>query len=95
MAKEVFELIFKKDIDPERYVEEKGLKTMNDENALRAAAEEIMKANPQSVEDYQAGKTKAMGFLVGQVMKATKGKADPAIVNRLLGELLQSEEQQR
>lgn len=95
VAKEVFELIFKKDIDPERYVEEKGLKTMNDENALRAAAEEIMKANPQSVEDYQAGKTKAMGFLVGQVMKATKGKADPAIVNRLLGELLQSEEQQR
>ena len=95
VAKEVFELIFKKDIDPEQYVEEKGLKTMNDENALRAAAEEIMKANPQSVEDYQAGKTKAMGFLVGQVMKATKGKADPAIVNRLLGELLQSEEQQR
>ncbi len=88
MAKEVFEVMFEKDIDPEQYVEEKGLKTVNDEGALRKTVEEVIAANPQSVEDYRGGKEKALGFLVGQTMKAMKGKADPAMVNRLLKELL-------
>lgn len=88
VAKEVFELIFKEDIDPEWYVEEKGLKTVNDEGALRAAVEQVIKDNPQSVEDYRGGKEKAIGFLVGQTMKAMKGKANPGMVNQLLKELL-------
>ena len=88
VAKEVFEEIFKNDVDPEVYVEEKGLKTVNDEGALRKTVEEVIANNPQSVEDYRNGKEKAIGFLVGQTMKAMKGKADPAMVNQLLKELL-------
>ena len=88
VAKEVFEEMFAKDVDPKQYVEEHGLKTVNDEGALRKMVEEVIAANPQSVEDYRNGKEKAIGFLVGQTMKAMKGKADPASVNQLLRELL-------
>ncbi|MBP3602668.1 MAG: Asp-tRNA(Asn)/Glu-tRNA(Gln) amidotransferase subunit GatB [Lachnospiraceae bacterium] len=88
VAKEVFEEMFKNDIDPEKYVEDKGLKTVSDEGALRKTVEEVIANNPQSVEDYRNGKEKAIGFLVGQTMKAMKGKADPGMVNRLLKELL-------
>ena len=88
VAKEVFELVFKEDIDPDKYVEEKGLKTVNDEGELRAVVEKVIADNPQSVEDYRAGKEKAIGFLVGQTMKAMKGKANPGLVNQLLKELL-------
>jgi aspartyl-tRNA(Asn)/glutamyl-tRNA(Gln) amidotransferase subunit B len=88
VAKEVFEIIFEKDIDPDQYVEEKGLKTVNDEGALRETIEKIVAENPQSVADYHAGKKKAMGFLVGQTMKAMKGKANPAMVNQILQEIL-------
>ena len=88
IAKEVFEVMFEEDVDPEKYVEEKGLKTVNDEGALRKTIEEIIAANPQSVEDYHNGKDRAIGFLVGQTMKAMKGKADPAMVNQILKELL-------
>ena len=88
VAKEVFEEMFKNDIDPEKYVEEKGLKTVSDEGALRKTVEEVITNNPQSVEDYRNGKEKAIGFLVGQTMKAMKGKADPGMVNQLLKELL-------
>lgn len=88
VAKEVFEVMFDANVDPEQYVEEKGLKTVNDEGALRRTVEEVIAANPQSVADYHNGKEKAIGFLVGQTMKAMKGKADPASVNRILKELL-------
>lgn len=88
VAKEVFEQIFLNDIAPERYVEEKGLKVVSDEGALKSAIEVILAANPQSVEDYRNGKEKAMGFLVGQTMRSMKGKADPGAVNRILKELL-------
>ena len=88
VAKEVFEIMFEQDVDPEHYVEEKGLKTVNDEGALRKTNEEVIAANPQSVEDYHNGKDRAIGFLVGQTMKAMKGKADPALVNQILKELL-------
>ena len=88
VAKEVFEEIFKNDIDPDKYVEEKGLKMVSDEGALRRTIEEVIANNPQSVEDYRNGKEKAIGFLVGQTMKAMKGKADPGMVNQLLKELL-------
>ena len=88
VAKEVFEVLFDEDIDPVAYVEEKGLRTVNDEGALRGIVEQVLAENPQSVEDYKNGKEKAIGFLVGQTMKAMRGKADPAAVNRLLKELL-------
>lgn len=88
-AKEVFEVVFKEDADPETYVEEHGLKSVNDEGALRAVIEEIVAANPQSVADYKGGKQKAMGFLVGQTMRAMKGKADPGSVNKILKEILE------
>lgn len=88
VAKEVFEKIFAEDIDPEAYVEENGLKVVNDEGALRAVIEEVIAANPQSVTDYRNGKERARGFLVGQTMRAMKGKADPAMVNKMVEELL-------
>ncbi len=88
VAKEVFEEIFYHDVDPKQYVEEKGLKTVNDEGALRTTIEQIIADNPQSVTDYHNGKEKAIGYLVGQTMKAMKGKADPAMVNQILKELL-------
>ena len=88
VAKTVFQEIFEHDVDPEAYVEEKGLKVVNDEGALKTTIEEILAANPQSVADYKGGKEKAMGFLVGKTMKAMKGKADPAMVNQILRELL-------
>ena len=88
VAKEVFEVMFEQDIEPEQYVEEKGLKTVHDEGALLKAVEEVIAGNPQSVADYRGGKEKALGFLVGQTMKAMKGKADPAMVNRALREKL-------
>lgn len=88
VAKEVFEIMFDKDIDPEAYVKEKGLKTVSDSSELKGIVEKIISENPQSVADYRSGKEKAIGFLVGQTMKAMKGKADPAVVNDLLKELL-------
>ncbi|MCD7834037.1 MAG: Asp-tRNA(Asn)/Glu-tRNA(Gln) amidotransferase subunit GatB [Lachnospiraceae bacterium] len=88
VAKEVFEQIFREDVDPEAYVEEHGLKTVNDEGELRTVVEGVIAANPQSVADYKGGKEKALGFLVGQTMKAMKGKANPAAVNAMLRELL-------
>ena len=88
VAKEVFEVMFEKDIDPESYVEEKGLKTVNDEGLLKKTVEAVIAANPQSVEDYKNGKEKAIGFLVGQTMKAMQGKAEPGMVNSMLRELL-------
>ena len=84
VAKEVFEQIFKENVDPEVYIEEHGLKTVNDEGALKATIEQIVSENPQSVADYKGGKKKAIGFLVGQTMKAMKGKANPGMVNQIL-----------
>ncbi len=89
VAKEVFAQIFREDIDPEKYVEEHSLKTISDDGALRAVIEDILAANPQSVADYKGGKQKAMGFLVGQTMRAMKGKADPGSVNRIWKEVLE------
>ena len=88
VAKEVFEQMFADDIDPKQYVEEHGLKTVNDEGALRQTIEQVIKDNPQSVDDYHNGKEKAIGFLVGQTMKVMKGKANPGMVNQILKELL-------
>ena len=88
VAKEVFEKVFAEDVDPEKYVEDHGLKTVNDEGALRTLAEEVIAKNPKAVEDFKGGKEKALGALVGQIMKAMKGKANPGMVNELLREML-------
>lgn len=88
VAKEVFEKMFSERIDVKKFVEDNGLKTINDEGALRQTIEQVIAENPQSSADYRAGKTKALGFLVGQTMKAMKGKADPSMVHAILEELL-------
>ena len=88
VAKDVFEKIFAEDIDPEKYVEEHGLKTVNDEGALQEVLEKVIADNPQAVADYKGGKEKALGALVGQTMKAMKGKANPGMVNQKLKEML-------
>ena len=91
VAKEVFEVMFDRDVDPEEYVEEQGLRMVSDESALRKVVEEVIASNPRSVQDYYNGRERAVGFLVGQTMKATKGKANPASVKELLKELLEEE----
>ena len=93
VAKEVFEKIFREDIDPEVYVEEHGLATVHDEGALRSVVEQVVEENPQSVADFLGGKEKALASLVGRTMKATQGKADPGKVNELLREILQQKKE--
>ena len=88
VAKEVFEAMFNDDIDPEKYVDENELKMDNNTDELKGVLEEIIANNPKSVEDFHNGKEKAIGALVGQAMKATKGKADPKMLNQMLRELL-------
>lgn len=88
VAKEVFEQIFETDVDPDQYVEEHGLKTVNDEGALEEVLMKVIADHPQAVADYKGGKEKALGALVGQTMKTMKGKANPGMVNQKLREML-------
>ena len=83
-AKTVFEAMFKTGVDPEVYVKEQGLEMVSDQGAVAAVIAQVLKDNPQSVADFQGGKEKAFGFLVGQCMKALKGKANPKVVNETL-----------
>ena len=87
-AKAVFEKIYAENIDPTAYVKANGLEMMSDDGELDKLIAEIVAANPKSVADYKGGKKAAVGFLVGQVMKATKGKADAGKVNAKLQEIL-------
>ena len=91
VAKKVFDKIFTDNVDPEKYVEEQGLKTVNDEGALREAVERVLADNPQAVADYKGGQQKAFGALMGQSMRALKGKADPASVTKMIKELLEEQ----
>jgi aspartyl-tRNA(Asn)/glutamyl-tRNA(Gln) amidotransferase subunit B len=88
IAKTVFEEMFFTGKNPQSIVEEKGLKQIADEDELRKIVKKVIEENPKSVEDYKKGKEKALGFLVGQVMKETKGKANPQLTNQLLKEEL-------
>lgn len=88
IAKTVFKEMIESGKAPQAIVEEKGLVQISDEGAIKAIVDKVVDANPQSVEDYRAGKDKAIGFLVGQVMKESRGKANPALVNQLLVERL-------
>lgn len=88
VAKEVFEAMFDGGVDPEAYVEEHGLKMDNDTDGLKKIIEEIIANNPKAVADYQGGNKKAAGAIVGQTMKATQGKANPQMINKIIAELL-------
>lgn len=88
IAKQVFEEMFESGENAKDIVEKKGLVQMSDEGAIKAIVEKVVEANPQSIIDYKAGKDRAIGFLVGQIMKETKGKANPQIVNKLLLEII-------
>lgn len=87
-AKEVFEEMFKTSKDPKDIVKEKGLSQISDTGALEEMVKEVIAANEKSVSDYKAGKKQAIGYLVGQVMKKSKGKANPPMVKELLEKAL-------
>lgn len=88
IANDIFGDIFELGVMPEAYVKEKGLVQISDTSALEAAVDEVIAANPAEVEAYRGGKTKLISFFVGQIMRATKGKANPAMVNELLAKKL-------
>jgi len=90
IAKTVFREMLETGKSPQSIVEEKGLVQINDEGAIKAVVEKVVANNPQSVADFKAGKEKAIGFLVGQVMKETKGKANPGLVNKLIVDAINS-----
>ena len=88
IAKEVFEAMWNGEGDADAVIEARGLKQITDTGALEDVVREVMAANPGQLEQYRSGKEKLFGFFVGQVMKATGGKANPALVNELLKKLL-------
>ena len=83
IAKDVLEEMFENPREPEEIIKEKGWIQISDEGEIKKIVQEILDANPQSIEDYKAGKDRALGFLVGQAMKATKGKANPQMLNKM------------
>lgn len=91
LAKKVFAEMLKENEEPQALVKKLGLEQVSDAGELGKLVEEVLIANPQSVADFKAGKTKAIGFLVGQIMKATHGKANPGLINKMLTEKLQQE----
>ena len=84
IAKEIFEVLLTEDRDPGEIVKEKGLVQITDNNEIEKIVDTVLGENAQSIEDYKAGKDKAMGFLVGQAMKLSKGKANPKIVTDII-----------
>ena len=86
MEKKVLEEMFENPREPEGIVKENGWAQISDEGEIKKIVCEIIDANPQSVADFKSGKDRALGFLVGQAMKATKGKANPQLLNKLFVE---------
>lgn len=91
-GKKVIEIMFETEKAPDVIVKEEGLEQVNDEGALRKIVEEVLANNQKSVDDYRGGKTNALGFLVGQTMRLSKGKANPQTMNALLKEYLDAKE---
>ena len=83
IAKKVFEDMFATGKDPEKIVEEKGMLQISDEGAIKEIVIKVLENNPQSIADFKAGKDKALGFLVGQAMKESRGKANPQMLNKM------------
>ena len=88
IGKKVLEELFENPRDPEEIIKEKGWIQISDEGAIKEVVLKVLEANPQSVADYKGGKDKALGFLVGQAMKETKGKANPKMLNEMFLEEL-------
>ena len=88
IGKKVIEELFENPKDPEEIIKEKGWIQISDEGAIKEVVLKILEANPQSVADFKAGKDRAIGFLVGQAMKETKGKANPQMLNKMFIEEL-------
>jgi aspartyl-tRNA(Asn)/glutamyl-tRNA(Gln) amidotransferase subunit B len=84
LAKQVFEAMWSEGGEADAIIEARGLRQVSDAGAIEKIIDEVMAANPKSVEEFRSGKEKAFNALVGQVMKASKGKANPAQVNELL-----------
>ncbi|EOD00305.1 Asp-tRNA(Asn)/Glu-tRNA(Gln) amidotransferase subunit GatB [Caldisalinibacter kiritimatiensis] len=89
IGKKVLRAMFEEGKDPNTIVKEKGLIQISDEGELKKIVDKVLSENQQSVEDYKNGKDRALGFLVGQVMKATRGKANPQLANKLIRESIQ------
>ena len=87
-AKDVFEIMVETKEAPEKIVEERGLKQVTDTGAIEKIIDEIISSNPDNVAAYKGGKVNLMGWFVGQVMKASQGKANPGVVNQILAEKL-------
>ena len=88
IGKKVLVELFENPKDPEEIIKEKGWIQISDEGAIKEVVLKVLEANPQSVEDYKGGKDRALGFLVGQAMKETKGKANPQMLNKMFIEEL-------
>jgi aspartyl-tRNA(Asn)/glutamyl-tRNA(Gln) amidotransferase subunit B len=88
IAKTVFEEMFKEGSDPEEIIKNKGLEQISDSGELEGIIDEVISANPGPVQQYREGKKKAIGFLIGQVMARTKGKANPKVVNEIMSKKL-------
>jgi aspartyl-tRNA(Asn)/glutamyl-tRNA(Gln) amidotransferase subunit B len=88
MAKEIFHAMWKGEGSPDQIIENQGLKQVSDASTLGIVVKEVLRENPIQVEQYKAGKAKVVGFLVGQVMKKTGGKANPKLVNELVKDLI-------
>ena len=86
IAKSVFEEMYQTGKEPITIVDEKNIKQITDDKAIDKMVEGVLQANLNQVDEYKGGKEKVLGFLVGQVMKASKGKANPGTVNKLLKE---------
>lgn len=89
IAKKVFELMLQSSKTADEVIEAEGLKQVTDTGAIEGWVNEVIEKNPKQVAQYKGGQTKLLGFFVGQVMKLSKGKADPAAINALMAEKLQ------
>ena len=87
-AKEVFEKMFSENVEPEKYINDNNLKMVNDDSAVKEVVEKVIAANPDSIAQFKEGNEKVNKFLMGQCMKQLKGKANPAIVTKILEEEL-------
>lgn len=84
----MFDIAFETGKSPKTIVEEKGLKQISNEDEIRSIVKAVLERHPAEVEKYKSGNEKILGFLVGQIMKETKGKANPQLVNKILKEEL-------
>jgi aspartyl-tRNA(Asn)/glutamyl-tRNA(Gln) amidotransferase subunit B len=91
IGKQVFDLMWESGKDADTIIEEQGLKQVTDSGALEAMVDEVIAANPAQAQEFKEGKDKLLGFFVGQVMKASRGKANPGMVNELLRKKLRGE----